>query len=57
MTSLHDLTDHMYAALERGSVTMVTYLDFAKAFDTINHSLLCKKLQKIGLGETTVRWF
>ena len=47
----------MYTAIEGGSITLVTYLDFAKAFDTINHTILCQKLQKIGLAGATITWF
>ena len=57
MTSLQELTDAIYNGIEEKSVTMVTYLDFAKAFDTINHLILCKKLGKIGLDEASVSWF
>ena len=54
-TSLCDLTDQMYDLIEHGSTTFVTYLDLAKAFDTINHSLLCQELQEIGLAEARVK--
>lgn len=32
------------------------YLDFAKAFDSVNHNLLLYKLSKFGLSGGTLRW-
>ena len=34
----------------------VVYLDFSKAFDTVSHSLLLKKLMRYGLDKWSVRW-
>ena len=30
--------------------------DFSKAFDTVSHNSLVKKLRKCGVDEWTVRW-
>ena len=44
--SLHlYLTDSWYKSLDKGDMVGVVYLDIAKAFDTINHSLLFSKVQ------------
>lgn len=32
------------------------YLDFAKAFDSVNHNLLIYKLSKLGLSGCTLKW-
>ena len=34
----------------------VIYLDFAKAFDSVNHNLLIYKLAKLGLSGGTLKW-
>jgi len=34
----------------------VVYLDFSKAFDTVSHKILLRKLRKCGLDEWSVRW-
>ncbi len=34
----------------------VVYLDFAKAFDSVNHMSLLAKLELLGLCESVVRW-
>ena len=39
-----------------GKGTDTVYLDFAKAFDKVDHSILIKKLQNIGIGGNLLRW-
>jgi len=34
----------------------VVCLDFSKAFDTVSHNTLIRKLRKCGLDEWSVRW-
>ncbi len=34
----------------------VIYLDFAKAFDSVNHRFLLAKMKSFGLGYVVVRW-
>lgn len=38
--------DDIGIVLDKGKPTVLVLLDFSKAFDTINHSRLCKKLQR-----------
>ena len=38
------------------NVTYPLFIDLKKAFDTINHKILVKKLSKIGLPHNTVKW-
>lgn len=42
--------------VERGKQTDVPIMDFAKAFDRVNHSLLLHKLQRYGITGTTLTW-
>ena len=39
-----------------GRAVDVVYLDLSKAFDTVSHKILTRKLGKRGLEERTVRW-
>ena len=40
-----EFLDYVYAALNEKMYLMPIYLDFSKAFDTVNHEVLCLKLQ------------
>ena len=42
--------------LEGGRQTDVIILDFATAFDRVNHSLLVHKLQFYGIRGSTITW-
>ena len=43
------LTEKMYQNLNNFSSTLAVYIDFSKAFDTVNRSILLAKLQKYGI--------
>lgn len=47
--SCFDVLYSTYNALNQNSYTIITYIDFAKAFNVINHSLLIKKLNNLGV--------
>ena len=48
-STLSQLLNHVEEAIrawEKGKVTDTLYLDFAKAFDKVDHDILCHKLKK-----------
>lgn len=47
-TLLDDFADFVYSSFENNQYTCALFLDVSKAFDTINHKILCYKLEKIG---------
>ncbi len=53
---LHVLHQILNALEQRNQVDIV-YLDFAKAFDKVNHDLLLVKLQNFGIRGNLLRWF
>ena len=53
INSLTKFTNYVYGASNFGKGTTAIYLDFRKAFDTINHTILLKKLEKIGFHQNS----
>ena len=39
-----------------GNDVEAVYLDFSKAFDSCDHSILLRKMKKIGFGGNLIRW-
>ena len=56
-TALISSTDFVLRAIDQKKITAVVYLDMSKAFDTINHAILLKKLKNIGLSSSALQWF
>ena len=44
-----DLYTNLLQAIEKQHKTSCIFLDFAKAFDTVNHGILIKKLEYYGI--------
>lgn len=56
-TALLDVVDDILAAQDTGEGTILTLLDFSRAFDTIDTSLLLSKLSYYGFDSASVGWF
>ena len=51
------LNDKILKGFNDGLVTGMILIDLQKAFDTINHDIVLKKLSIIGFSDHTVKWF
>lgn len=51
------LIDDIRMSAEAGMLTGAIFLDLSKAFDTINHDLIIKKLASYGVLDVELRWF
>ena len=51
------LTRDITSSLEKGEYTLGIFIDLSKAFDTVDHHMLIKKLQYYGIDGTALDWF
>ena len=54
---LLSMQDMISAAIDNGQYSIGIFLDLAKAFDTIDHNILLKKLHIYGIRNTQLNWF
>ena len=52
-----DLHSNIIQAIEKQQKACIIFLDFAKAFATVNHEILLAKFQYYGIRGTTLKWF
>ena len=55
--ALLDAQQNLINALERKQVAALLLLDFSKAFDMVDHSILLQKLEHYGVRGMNLRWF
>ena len=51
------LVDNLIKALQNEEFVIGVFLDFSKAFDTVDHSILLLKLQHYGIRGISLKWF
>ena len=51
------LLDMLIKALEKGEFGIGVFIDFRKAFDTVDHQILLDKLHHYGIRGTALTWF
>ena len=51
------LANQTYQSFKRNKYTLGVFIDLSKAFDTVNHSVLIKKLQMYGIRGVNLAWF
>ena len=56
-TVLAYLTDYMYKQMDHGQLIGMVFLDFRKAFDSVDHDLLLQKLARYGVQDRELKWF
>ena len=55
--ALVSLTENIKSSLDNNSFGCVIFIDFKKAFDTVNHDILLSKLEHYGIRGTALNWF
>ena len=57
VTQLLEVFNRVEKSLDDSGQIDIIYLDFAKAFDTVSHRLLCHKLKSYGINGNLLEWF
>ncbi|KAF7249282.1 Peroxisome proliferator-activated receptor gamma coactivator 1-beta [Varanus komodoensis] len=56
-SALVALYDDLCREKDRGSTSLLVFLDLSAAFDTIDHGILLDRLAGLGVGGTALQWF
>ena len=51
-----EVTDKIMAEIDRGNTPLTVFLDLSKAFNTLDHQILLKKLEFYGLNGMASNW-
>ena len=54
---LLQLTDFILRGMGKGFYTRMILVDLQKAFDTLDHTLLLRKMECIGFKNSVIKWF
>ena len=55
-TVLLRICDDIIKAMKKGEVTLIAFADFSKAFDTVDYSVVIRKLHAIGFSPSSLNW-
>ena len=55
--ALLSITNKIQKAVDEGTYSCGIFLDFSKAFDTVNHNILITKLDHYGFSGIVKKWF
>ena len=51
------MTQQIKETIDKGNIAVGVFVDFQKAFDTVNHKILLDKLEHYGVRGIANKWF
>ena len=57
LSAMLEVTNHWSMNVDNGFLNGVLFIDLKKAFDTIDHEIIMRKLSFYGADQTALRWF
>jgi len=51
-----DMLHHWHSAVDSGQSVRIVFIDFAKAFDRVDHNVLMTRMMALNLPEIIIRW-
>ena len=57
VTCLLKNTDDWYNGMDLGKLVGLVLIDLKRAFDTVDHNILCKQLELYGVQQSEIFWF
>ena len=57
LTALLEATNSWSVNIDNGFLNGVVFIDLKKAFDTIDHEIILRKLSYFGADQATITWF
>ena len=55
--SLVEITEEIKESIDEGKFGCGIFIDLKKAFDTVNHQILLRKLEHYGIRGSILKWF
>ena len=55
--AVFDIVRHVYSAINQNKILGMIFLDVAKAFNCIDHKIVYKKFQQVGMCDRALNWF
>ena len=56
INTIANYLDNIYDSINDKNLSLAIYIDFSKAFDTVNHDILLQKLSHLGLRHNSLNW-
>ena len=56
LSSIADLSNLLFNNINNGLTSLAAFIDLSKAYDTVNHGILLKKLYKYGVTGSNLMW-